>query len=46
MHILIGVMTSFLILLGKLNLFVSFCLFQSFLTKMDGVCVLCSASIL
>ncbi len=43
---LIRLMASFLILLGKLNLFVSFRLFQSCLTNMDGVCVLRSACLL
>ena len=39
-------MASFLILFGKLNLFVSFRLFQSCLTNMDGVCVLRSVCLL
>ena len=43
---LISFMASFLILLGKLNLFVSFRLFQSCLANMDGVCELRSACLL
>ena len=46
MKALMRLMASFLILLGKLNLFVSFRLFQSCLTDKDGVCVLHSACLL